>query len=150
MRVLIDGDAFPDIEEIINVCKKYQKRVIIYTDTSHVIENDYATVVIVNKGSNAVDLVIENEVKAKDLVLTHDYGVAMIAIYKEAYVLNPYGKFYNYNNINYLMEFKNINRKLRKHTNVKGVKKLSYKDRKRLINSIIDLFGSEDFEKEKF
>ena len=48
------------------------------------------------------------------------------------------------------MEFKNINRKLRKHTNVKGVKKRSDKDRKRLINSIIDLFGSEDFEKEKF
>ena len=150
MRVLIDGDAFPDIEEIINVCKKYQKRVIIYTDTSHVIENDYATIVVVNKGSNAVDLVIENEVKAKDLVLTHDYGVAMIAIYKGAYVLNQYGKFYNYNNINYLVELKNINRKLRKHTNVKGVKKRSDKDRKRLINSIIDLFGSEDFEKEKF
>ena len=36
MRVLIDGDAFPDIEDIINICKKYHKRVIIYTDTSHV------------------------------------------------------------------------------------------------------------------
>lgn len=150
MRILIDGDAFPDIEAIINICKKYHKRVIIYTDTSHVIESDYATVVVVNKGFNAVDLVIENEVKEKDLVLTHDYGVAMIAIYKGAYVLNQYGKFYNYNNINYLMEFKNINRKLRKHTNIKGIKKRSDKDRKRLINSIIDLFGSEDLEKEEF
>lgn len=150
MRVLIDGDAFPDIEAIINICKKYHKRVIIYTDTSHVIESDYATIVVVNKGFNAVDLVIENEVKEKDLVLTHDYGVAMIAIYKGAYVLNQYGKFYNYNNINYLVELKNINRKLRKHTNVKGVKKRSDKDRKRLINSIIDLFGSEDLEKEEF
>lgn len=150
MRVLIDGDAFPDIEAIINICKKYHKRVIIYTDTSHVIESDYATVVVVNKGFNAVDLVIENEVKENDLVLTHDYGVAMIAIYKGAYVLNQYGKFYNYNNINYLVELKNINRKLRKHTNVKGVKKRSDKDRKRLINSIIDLFGSEDLEKEEF
>ena len=150
MRVLIDGDAFPDIEAIINICKKYHKRVIIYTDTSHVIESDYATVVVVNKVFNAVDLVIENEVKENDLVLTHDYGVAMIAIYKGAYVLNQYGKFYNYNNINYLVELKNINRKLRKHTNVKGVKKRSDKDRKRLINSIIDLFGSEDLEKEEF
>ena len=150
MRVLIDGDAFPDIEAIINICKKYHKRVIIYTDTSHVIESDYATVVVVNKGFNAVDLVIENEVKENDLVLTHDYGVAMIAIYKGAYVLNQYGKFYNYNNINYLVELKNINRKLRKHTNVKGVKKRSDKDRKRLINSIINLFRSEYIEKETF
>ena len=150
MRVLIDGDAFPDIEAIINICKKYHKRVIIYTDTSHVIESDYATVVVVNKGFNAVDLVIENEVKENDLVLTHDYGVAMIAIYKGAYVLNQYGKFYNYNNINYLVELKNINRKLRKHTNIKGIKKRSYKDRKRLINSIINLFRSEYIEKETF
>lgn len=143
MRVLIDGDAFPDIESIINVCKKYNRKVIIYIDTSHVIENNYAEVVTTMIGDNASDILLENEVSKNDLVLTQDYGVAVIALSKGAFAINQYGRFYTDDNISYLMEAKNTNRKLRKHTNIKGPKKRSDKDKKRLIESITSVISAD-------
>ncbi len=149
MRVLIDGDAFPNIDDIISVCKQYKKRVIIYIDTSHIIESDYASVITTSTGSNAVDLILENDILVGDLVLTQDYGVAVIALSKNAYAMNQYGNFYKNNNIDYLMEIKNINIKARKHIKIKGPKKRTAKDKERLINNIINLIGSEIYEKEK-
>lgn len=149
MRVLIDGDAFPDIDKIITICKKYKKKVIIYTDTSHVIKSSYAKVITVSEGNNAVDLVLENSILSGDLVLTHDYGVAIIALSKKAYALNQYGHFYTNNNIDYLMEVKNINIKLRKNNHIKGPKKRRLNDCNRLIESIKNLIGSVEYEKEE-
>ena len=136
MRVLIDGDAFPDINDIVLLCKKYHREVIIYVDTSHEIKSDYAKVVIVSEGSNAVDLVLENNIKNSDLVLTRDYGVAVIALSKKALCINQLGNFYTNDNIDYLLEIKNINRKLRKTGKVKGPKKRSKMDKLRLLSNI--------------
>ncbi len=149
MRVLIDGDAFPNIDDIINICKKYNKKVIIYIDTAHIIESDYAKVITTSIGNNAVDLVLENDIVKNDLVLTQDYGVAVIALSKGAYAMNQYGVFYSDNNIDYLMEIKNMNIKNRKYLKVKGPKKRTIKDKERLLNNIINLIGSETSEKEK-
>ncbi len=143
MRVLIDGDAFPNINEIISVCKKYLKGVIIYVDTSHVINDSYAKVVVTSVSNNAVDLLIENELQCGDLVLTGDYGIAVIALSKKAYVLNQYGYFYDEASIDYLMEIKAKNIKLRKHYNVKGPKKRSVIDKERLLKNIISVIGSD-------
>lgn len=144
MRILIDGDAFPNVKEIIELGKKYQKEVIIYIDTSHYIESDYAKIVVASVGANAADLLLENEIKENDLVLTQDYGVAIIALSKKAYCLNQLGNFYTNENIDYLMEMKNINRKVRKHINVKGPKKRTKKDEEKLLQNIQLLINRSD------
>ncbi len=143
MRVLIDGDSFPNINEIITICKKYSKEVIIYVDTSHVIDDSYAKVIVTTIGNNAADLLIENDVRECDLVLTGDYGVAVLSLLKKAYVLNQYGYFYTDNNIDYLMDAKSKNIKLRKHYNIKGPKKRKPSDKERLLKSIISIIGSD-------
>ena len=94
MRILIDGDGFPNISEIVNLAEKYNVLVIIYVDTSHLIESSYAKVITVDKSDNSVDLFIQNEVKRNDLVLTQDYGVALISLFKGAKTINQYGYFY--------------------------------------------------------
>lgn len=149
MRILIDGDAFPDISDVISICKKYNKEVIIYIDTAHMIKSDYAKIITTSVGNNAADLILENDILKGDLVLTQDYGVAVIALSKGAYAINQYGNFYNDNNIDYLMEIKNINLKVRKHLRIKGPKKRTIKDKERLINNIVNVIGSETYEKEK-
>ena len=70
MRILIDGDAFPCIKKIISVARSYQTEVIVYLDTCHILEDDYAKVIIVSKGNNAVDLKLENNslIKTKNIV----------------------------------------------------------------------------------
>ena len=70
------------------------------------------------------------------MVLTQDYGVAVIALAKSALVLNQLGYFYTNENISYLLEVKNINYKLRKHHNTKGPKKRTDNDKKRLLFEI--------------
>lgn len=139
MRVLIDADAFPDIKEIIDLCKKYQKEVILYMDTSHEIESDDAKIKKVLDSSNAADLEIENDAESNDLVLTQDYGVATITISKGSICLNQYGKLYTNDNIDWLLEQKNTSRILRKHHHLKGPKKRTRKDKEKLLKSIEEI-----------
>lgn len=136
MRVLIDGDSFPNIEEIEKLCSKYNIELIVYIDTNHVLDLDYGKVNYVSSGDNAVDLVIENIVKKDDIVLTGDYGVAIICLSKYAHVLDRNGYFYTNDTIDYLVDLKEINRKTRKHSNIKGPKKRTKEDENRLLENI--------------
>lgn len=148
MRVLIDGDGFPDVKDIIELCKKHQTKVIVYIDLNHVMNSDYATVNFISPGTNAVDLVIQNECQKDDLVLTNDYGVAIIALSKKAKCLNANGYFYTNNNIDYLMDLRFINSKERLHHNIKGPKKRT-KDNKINLLKEIEIIIGESNEKEK-
>ena len=136
MRVLIDADAFPDIPEIIELCKKYQKEVILYMDMSHEIESDYAKIKKVVGSANAADLEIENAAKRGDLVLTQDYGVATITISKGSICLNQYGEFYTNGNIDLLLEQKYRNRVLRKYHHLKGPKKRTQNNKEKLLKNV--------------
>lgn len=136
MRVLIDADAFPNICDIVNLCKKYRVDVIIYIDTNHAIDSSYATIKYISPGANSVDIAIENEVKKNDLVLTQDYGVATIALCKDVMCINQYGNFYTNDNIDYLLEIKNISRVERKKHHVKGPKKRTEKNKQDLLKRI--------------
>ena len=114
MRILIDGDAFPDLDLIVNLAKKYHTKAVIYIDSEHEINLD-ATIIRVAKGANAVDTRLENDVLEGDIVLTQDYGVAVICLSKNAIVINQLGYLYSNNKIDFMMEIRNQNRKLRKH-----------------------------------
>lgn len=139
MRVLVDADAFPNIKEIIELCKKYKKEIILYMDMNHVFTDDYAVIKIIDSSFNAVDLFIENEVKKNDLVLTQDYGVATITISKGALCMNQYGNMYTEQNMDYLLEIKNNSRQLRKHHHLKGPKKRTNKDKENLLNKLTEI-----------
>lgn len=136
MRILIDGDAFPNIKEIINLAKIYKKEVIVYIDTNHCLQSDYAKIIYVSPGFNSVDIALENSIKKNDLVLTQDYGVALIALSKNAICINQYGNFYTTKNIDYLLDEKNSSRKLRKHKVFNHIRKRTAKDRKKLLLEI--------------
>lgn len=135
MRILVDADAFPDLEKVVSLAKKYYREIFIYIDSEHEIDLD-AQIIQVSKGANAVDTVIENDVEKGDLVLTQDYGVAVIALAKGAKCIHPLGYSYTQDNINYLLEIKNQNRKLRKYVHLKGPKKRTREDTKNLLLEI--------------
>lgn len=135
MRILVDGDAFPDLERIVSLAEKYQKEILIYVDSEHEIHLD-TKIIQVAIGNNAVDTVIENEVQKGDLVLTQDYGVAVICLSKGAKCIHPIGYSYTEESIDYLLEVKNQSRKLRKHFHMKGPRKRTKEDTKRLLSAI--------------
>lgn len=135
MRILVDGDAFPDLNLIVPLANKYNIETVIYVDSEHEINLD-ATVVLVAVGSNAVDTRIENDVLSGDVVLTQDYGVAIICLSKGAFVINQLGYSYSNNKIDFMMEMRNLNRKMRKYVHIKGPKARTKDDTKRLLEKI--------------
>ena len=138
--IRVDGDGCPDIKIIEKVARDYHVPMKIYIDTSHLINCDYATIVIVDTGAQSVDIKLENEIVPKDIVITQDYGVADVALSKDAYVLHPNGIEYTNYNILELLENRHRNIKLRRRgIKTSKVKKRTKKDTMVLKETLIKL-----------
>ena len=85
-----------------------------FTDTSHVIEDGYAQVVLVSQGEDAVDIALINHAQGGDIVVTQDYGVAAMALGKQAYALNQNGLIYDDTNIDRLLMDRYLSQKIRR------------------------------------
>ena len=137
MRVLIDADACPSINLITECVKKNNLELLLYTDDSHNIVNDYGIVKTVEKGFQSVDIVIINEIKQNDILITQDYGLALLALSKKSTVIHPKGMIYTNDNIEQLLYEKYINSKERRNTkHIKGPKKRTKDDDIKLINNL--------------
>lgn len=137
MKIIIDGDACPSINKIENLAKTHNINIDIVTDTSHIIDSEYSRVIICDKGNQSVDIFVASNCKSNDIVVTQDYGLAVMCLGKKAKVINPKGMIYDENNIDGLLLNRHINQKLRKiGTHVKGPKKRSIQDEEKLIKNL--------------
>lgn len=137
MQIIIDGDACPSINLIEECVQKYNIDVLIITDTSHNIISNYSKVIITDKGSQSVDIKLINIVKNGDIVITQDYGVAIMTLAKNAYCIGPKGLIYTNENIDALLLNRHINQKLRNRgIHIKGPRKRTKDDDIRLIDSL--------------
>lgn len=123
MRILVDADACPVKKEILKLAKQYELDVHMFFDNSHVYEDGYSTVYILDKGADSVDYALINKTKPNDIVVSQDYGVATMALSKKAYPINQNGLVYNDDNIMVLLSDRATSAKLRKHKHTKGPKK---------------------------
>ncbi len=103
MRVLVDADACPVKDIIIEESKKYNIDVYMYFDNSHVYSDDYSKVIIVDRAKDSVDMKIINDLKENDIIVTQDYGLASIVISKNAKAINNNGLIFNKDNIDKLL-----------------------------------------------
>lgn len=132
MKIYVDADACPVKDEVIAVGKKLNIPVFLVVDTSHILEDSYANTIIVDKGKDAVDLVLVNRVKKMDIVVTQDYGVATMALAKDAFALNQNGLYYTKENIERLLFERHMSLQLRRA----GKKNTKHKKRKKRDNVI--------------
>lgn len=114
MKVWIDGDACPDIADILKLCHKYQVQVSIVCDDSHEFPN-YDEVIVVSTGFQNTDMYLLNHIQNNDFVITADYGIAVIALAKRCVVLHPDGYFYTNENISQLLFQRHIHGKMRRN-----------------------------------
>lgn len=113
-RILVDADACPVKDIIVKVAKEFNLEVIMFTDTSHIIEDGYSQVITVSQGKDAVDIALINQTQKGDIVVTQDYGVATMALGKQAYAINQNGLIYNEANIDRLLMERYIAQKVRR------------------------------------
>lgn len=129
MKLLIDGDGCPVIDIAISVANKYKIEVIIMCDTSHIYNKKGAKTMVFSKGADSVDFALINIVKKEDIVITQDFGLAVMAINKASYVINQNGMIYNDSNIDSLLYSRHISKKIRRGGGkTKGPKKRTRED----------------------
>ena len=113
MRILIDADGCPVVNETIKVAHKFNLESIIFCDTSHNFEEKNAKVEVVSKGVDAVDFAILNNIQKGDIVITQDYGLASLVLSRNSYAINQSGMVYTNENIDELLYSRYISKKMR-------------------------------------
>ena len=143
MRVYIDADACPVTKIVEQVAKQYNIPVTLLCDTNHVLSSDYSDVKVIGAGADAVDFALVSmlEKDANDIVVTQDYGVAAMALGKNAFAIHQSGKWYTNDNIDMMLMERHLSKKARRSkskNHLKGPKKRTEVD---------DIRFKESFEK---
>lgn len=93
--------------------------------------------VYVDTSKEAADLYIMNHVKAGDLVITQDIGLASTLLLKGVYVLSPRGSLYEENSIHTALDMRYLAAKARKRGIYgKGPKSFSKQDRENFVQEL--------------
>lgn len=116
-NILVDADACPVKHIIVKVAKEKNIHVIMFIDTSHVIDDGYSEVVIVDKARDSVDFALVNKVRRGDIVVTQDYGVAAMALAKGARAINQNGVVYSDDNMDKFLFERHLSQKIRRSGN---------------------------------
>lgn len=123
MRILVDADACPVKEIVVKLAKLNKIDVHMFFDNSHVYDDGYSKVYILDKGADSVDYFLINKLVDGDIVITQDYGVAAMALGKMCLPINQNGLVYSNDNMMELLTQRAMNQKIRRHKNMRGPKK---------------------------
>lgn len=114
MKILVDADACPVKDIIVKVAKELKLPVVMFIDTSHVLNDGYSEVITVEKGRDSVDFALINRVSKGDIIVTQDFGVAAMGLSKLAHPLNQNGLIFTKDNIDKLLFERHISQKVRR------------------------------------
>lgn len=131
MKIYVDADACPVTRIIERVAKEYGIDVVLLCDTNHILQSDYSEVRVIGAGSDAVDLALINKCGKGDIVVTQDYGVAALALGKNAYAIHQSGRIFTDDNIEGLLMDRHLAKKSRMSSSknhLKGPKKRTKAD----------------------
>lgn len=114
MKILVDADACPVKEQVVKVAKEFSIPVIMFIDTSHILNDGYSKIVTVEKSRDSVDIALVNSIVKGDITVTQDYGVAALSLSKGAKSINQNGFIYTEENIDKLLFERHLSQKMRR------------------------------------
>jgi uncharacterized protein YaiI (UPF0178 family) len=114
IKILVDADACPVKEILVQEAKKRGLPVTMLTDTCHELSDGYSTVITVDKGRDSADIRLVNLIKPGDVVVTQDYGVAAMSLGRGAKALNQNGLVYDGGNMDRLLFERALGQKIRR------------------------------------
>lgn len=140
MKILIDADGCPVVKQATQIAKENNIEVVIFCDTSHIINSDYAQIITVSKGADSVDFALVNEVKSDDIVVTQDYGLAAMVLSKGGKAITQNGMIISDSNLELLLTSRYESKKARMSgTHLKGPKKRTAQNDEEFIKSFKSL-----------
>ncbi len=122
-KILVDADACPVKEIIVDVAMKYNIKIIMFSNFSHEINitNPLVEIIRVDNGSDIADFKIANATNKNDVVVTQDYGLATMILAKSAYPISPRGLIFDNENIDSLLlnrHINKVNRRQKKYSHI--------------------------------
>lgn len=114
MKIAVDADGCPVRKIIVKVARARAIPVLMVTDTSHRVEDGYSEVLVISKGRDSADFALVNRLIPGDIVVTQDYGLATMALAKQAVVISQQGFQYTKDNIDQLLFQRFLSGKVRR------------------------------------
>lgn len=148
MKVIVDADACPVKDIIIEETRKKGVPVVLVSSINHHSHKTLAnnvTVVYVDAGPDAADFKIIQLAEAGDVVVTQDYGLASLLLPKKVTVMHHSGFRYTDHNIDDLLAKRHMGGMIRRSGGrTKGPKPFKDADKKRFLEgfnraTILDL-----------
>ena len=137
MKVFIDADGCPVVDETVALCKKYSMECMIICDTAHVFNKDGAETVVVEKGADSADFRLVNMLSKGDLAVTQDYGLAAMCLARGAVPISQNGLIYNEKNIDELLFSRFVSKKIRRAGGrLKGPSKRTPEQNEKFIHTL--------------
>ncbi|WP_339063708.1 YaiI/YqxD family protein [Tepidibacillus marianensis] len=140
MRLLVDADACPVKNEIIQLGQEFSIPVVFVLSFAHFHQTDKrkdVTVIYVDQSSQSVDIHLANMIQAGDIVFTNDYGLASMLIRPKVIVFSFRGQRYTAENMDQLLEQRHFSFRVRRGGGkTKGPKAFSILDRKKFVESV--------------
>ena len=145
MHVWLDADGSPVVKQTLRVASRYHISVTIVTDRSHEIYDERAETIVVDEGRDAVDFEIIARMKAGDLVITQDYGLASLVLAKNGFAMNENGVIYREETIDVLLYQRAMHAHIRKSGGrMKGPKKRKTAQNEQFSKSFNQFVQSHD------
>ncbi len=143
MKILIDADACPKnvLQITIKLGGTYGIEVWTVASFNHNIISDHH--VVVGDNDQEADIKVLNLTQAGDIVITEDWGLAAMVLGKKASCISPAGRQFNNENINFLLEERDMKAKLRrKGGRTKGPSKRTAQEDIHFQECLVEILGA--------
>lgn len=137
--ILIDADGCPVVEESVDLAQVYDIPVTIVCDTSHIIHEPYAKLIMADKGKDQSDFLLLKHVHKGDIVVTQDYGLAALVLAKEAMAISQNGLIYTKDNMETLLQSRHEHAKQRQHKHYGHIPKRTRADDEAFMEALEEL-----------
>ncbi len=143
-KILVDADACPVKDIIVDIATDYNLKVIMFSNYSHEIniQSPNVEVVRVDNGADVADFKIANATNKGDIVVTQDYGLATMILAKSTFAISPRGLVFDNNNIDGLLLNRHINKVNRKQGKYSHIPKRKNVDNELFETNFLQLVKS--------
>lgn len=114
LKIYIDADACPVVSLAETAAREHGVQSVLVCDSSHALSSSYSQIITTSKGADSADFLLLSLLKAGDVVVTQDYGLAALSLAKGAKAINQNGMLYTADNIDSLLTARHIGAKLRR------------------------------------
>ena len=132
MKIIIDSDASPVKQIVIDEAEKKQLKVVLVASFAHYSNKEQANhveTIYVDSAQEAADYKIMQLAQRNDVLITQDYGLASLALGKGVIVLHHKGFQYDHHNIDNLLQSRYLSAQMRKSgKRTKGPKPFTTED----------------------